>query len=254
MRAPRPGAVAAASVFAAFGATLVVTGLARPDAPPVRSQTRWVPAEALVEAPASTSPIASPSPSLSTVDPPTPESVPASESEPTPESVPAPAAARQAADQPAVAVPVTLEIPRIGVRTTVSGVGRDAAGAIAVPPAGAAAGRRAYWYRDLAAPGGLGPAVIVGHVDSRVDGPAVFYRLGELAPGDVVSVGRADGSTVRFVVRALGRYPKTAFPGDAVYGPTDAPALRLITCGGGFDSRHGSYLDNLVVFATVEGG
>ena len=242
MRAPRPAAFAAASVFAAFGATLVVTGLTRPDAPPVREQTRWVPAEALVEAPESTSPTPGPTPESSPG--PTPESVPAPALQTAPATAPAPAVAD-------VAPPVTLEIPRIGVRAAVSGVGRDAAGAIAVPAAGAAAGRRAYWYRDLGAPGATGPAVIVGHVDSRVDGPAVFYRLGELAPGDVVTVGRADGTSVRFVVRALGRYPKSAFPGDAVYGPTAAPALRLITCGGGFDRRHGTYLDNLVVFATA---
>jgi hypothetical protein len=62
-----------------------------------------------------------------------------------------------------------------------------------------------------------GPAVIVGHVDSR-RGPAVFHRLGELEAGDEVVVRRADGSQVRFVVQRLERWPKDAFPTEAVYG------------------------------------
>jgi hypothetical protein len=253
MRAPRPGALAASAVLAGFGAVLVVTGLTRPGEPPVRESTRWVPAEALIEAPPSSpsSPLPSsplPSFSLTPVDPRTEA-----------DSVPAPPAAGDdpggavsgGATRGDVAAPVRLEIPRIGVRTALGTVGRDAAGAIDVPQAGVSGGRDAFWYRGLVAPGAVGPAVLVGHVDSRTGGPAVFYRLGELTPGDAVTVRRADGSSVRFVVRALGRYPKAAFPGDAVYGPTPGPELRLITCGGGFDSRHGTYRDNLVVFATA---
>jgi hypothetical protein len=239
MRSPRPGAAAAAAVFAVFGLTLVWAGLARPGAPPVRSGVRWVPAEALVEAPASSAPSSS-------------GPAPSGPSETSPVGAPVPAAARPAAAAPeTVPQPVTLEIPSIGVRTALDPVGRDAAGSIDVPPAGVEGGRRAYWYRDLVRPGAVGPAVIVGHVDSRVGGPAVFYRLGELARGDVVTVRRADGSAVRFVVQGIGRYLKSAFPGDQVYAPTTGPTLRLITCGGAFDRSRATYLDNLVVFATA---
>ena len=44
--------------------------------------------------------------------------------------------------------------------------------------------------------------------------------------------------------------PKTDFPTLDVYGNTDSPELRLITCGGPFDSSAGSYVDNVVVFAS----
>lgn len=53
-------------------------------------------------------------------------------------------------------------------------------------------------------------------------------------------------STVRI---AWGR--KDAFPTEAVYGPTEQPELRLITCGGSFDRRRGSYGGNVVVFGSL---
>ncbi|MBW8767444.1 MAG: class F sortase, partial [Geodermatophilales bacterium] len=90
--------------------------------------------------------------------------------------------------------------------------------------------------------------VLAGHVDSTA-GPAVFFRLGELAAGDEVVVGRSDGTTVRFTVTRVARYPKAAFPTAEVYGPTPDAQLRLITCGGDFDRSRRSYADNVVVFA-----
>lgn len=43
---------------------------------------------------------------------------------------------------------------------------------------------------------------------------------------------------------------KDRFPTEAVYGPTPAPTLRLITCAGFFDSSSGHYVDNLIAYAT----
>jgi hypothetical protein len=97
------------------------------------------------------------------------------------------------------------------------------------------------------------PAVIAGHVDSHT-GPAAFYRLRDLRPGDLVRVVRADRRVVRFVVESLARIPKPALPADQVYGPTTAPALRLITCAGTFDHRRRSYRDNLLVSAAIAAG
>jgi sortase (surface protein transpeptidase) len=94
--------------------------------------------------------------------------------------------------------------------------------------------------------------VIAGHVDSRT-GPAVFYRLRELRPGDPVLVERADGTRLRFVVEATRSYPKDGFPTADVFGPVPSAALRLITCAGDFDRARGSYRDNLVVFARLAG-
>jgi hypothetical protein len=108
---------------------------------------------------------------------------------------------------------------------------------------------RAGWYAEGTAPGDIGPAVIAGHVDSKA-GPAVFYRLRELVPGDKVEVLRG-GTVVTFTVTRTAWYPKSAFPTDAVYGPTPDRQLRLITCGGVFNHALRSYRDNLVVYAVA---
>ena len=99
-------------------------------------------------------------------------------------------------------------------------------------------------------PGEVGPAVIEGHVDTKSN-VAVFFYLSRLHAGDRIVITRADARTVTFSVDSLASYPKSNFPTQLVYGPTAYPALRLITCGGTFDRRAGSYLNNIIVFAHV---
>jgi sortase (surface protein transpeptidase) len=144
--------------------------------------------------------------------------------------------------------PVHLAIPAIGVSTGLVPLGLNQDGTIAVPPLGRAA--PAGWYRYLATPGEVGPAVILGHVDSARDGPAVFYRLIDLRAGDQVSVRRADGQTAVFTVTRVEEYAKSHFPTGAVYGAQGHPELRLVTCGGEFDKVHRQYRGNVVVYAT----
>ncbi len=141
--------------------------------------------------------------------------------------------------------PQRVLVPRIGVDSTLVGLGIAADGSIEVPRDFGQAG----WLDVGPAPGQRGPAVIAGHVDSRT-GPAVFYRLRELRVGDAVTVQRADGRQVRFTVDDVQQYPKDRFPTDAVYGPSPGPVLRLITCGGSFDRASGHYRDNVVVYAS----
>jgi len=145
--------------------------------------------------------------------------------------------------------PTRLDIPAIGVRTSLMQLGLEEDGTIAVPPLGR--DEPAGWYRYLSAPGERGPAVILGHVDSAREGPAVFFRLGELAPGDQFTVDRADGWRAHFTVRRIGVYQKTEFPSDAVYGQVGGAEVRLVTCGGPFDRSTRHYRDNIVVFAAL---
>jgi hypothetical protein len=140
--------------------------------------------------------------------------------------------------------PARLEIPAIGVSTRLVRLGLLADGTMEVPRDYGVAG----WFTGGPMPGQLGPAVIAGHVDSKT-GPAVFYRLRDLRPGDQIRVVRADGRVVRFEVESLARYPKRDLPEEEVFGATTTPALRLITCAGDFDRSQRSYRDNLVVSA-----
>ncbi|PWU61024.1 class F sortase [Micromonospora globispora] len=145
--------------------------------------------------------------------------------------------------------PTTISIPRIGVNADVMTLGIDPDGTVQVPPLEQA--QRAGWYSPGPSPGEVGNAVIVGHVDSAKLGPAVFFDLGALKPGDRITVARQDGRNATFTVDSVKSYPKTSFPSELVYGASDKPSLRVVTCGGVFDRSARSYLDNIVVFATL---
>jgi sortase (surface protein transpeptidase) len=142
-------------------------------------------------------------------------------------------------------LPAHIDIADIGVSADVEPVVRNADGTLATPQNWNDAG----WYAEGVVPGEPGPAVIVGHRDSAADGAAVFYRLGELAPGADVTITERDGSTGHFVVDSLQQVAKSNFPTEQVYGPSAHRLLRLITCIGDFDFDARSYVDNLVVTA-----
>jgi len=154
----------------------------------------------------------------------------------------------QSAAPTPVAAPVSLTIPLIGVQTQLITLGLTSTGALQVPSTTSVAG----WYTGSPRPGAIGPAIIVGHIDSFT-GPGVFYRLSELKAGDRVYVKRADGTLVEFRVTSVQTYLKDQFPTEDVYGPVPDPELRLITCGGAFDAATGHYLSNIVVYATEVG-
>ena len=144
-----------------------------------------------------------------------------------------------------VARPVSLTIPLIGVKTNLITLGLAAGGAMQVPSTSTVAG----WFTGSPRPGAVGSSIIVGHVDSK-SGPGIFFRLPELKKGDDVYVKRSDGTTAEFRVTEVQEYPKDQFPTETVFGPTPDAELRLITCGGTFDSVTGHYLSNIIVYAS----
>jgi hypothetical protein len=182
--------------------------------------------------------------------PPAEITVPTQTPEPTATVRPKPARRTRARPKPARLTraprPVRVRIAAIGLDAPLIPLGLDANRALEVPERFDVAG----WWSGGYRPGEPGPAVIAGHVDSKT-GPAVFYRLGKLERGDAVTVERRDGSAVRFTVRDVRHYAKSAFPTRQVYGPTPRRALRLITCSGDFDRSTGHYVDNTVVYAEI---
>ena len=145
--------------------------------------------------------------------------------------------------------PVTVSIPAIGVSSNLLHLGVTADGMIQVPSLYTQASDAA-WYKYSATPGQIGTSVIEGHVDD-LQGPAIFFRLGALRPGDAIDVTLADGVTAVFRVTGVRQFLKSRFPADTVYGQASYPALRLITCGGTFDYATGHYLSSTVVFASL---
>lgn len=150
------------------------------------------------------------------------------------------------------ALPLSLNIPAIGVNSTLYQVGLNNDGTIAVPkpphfdnPA---------WYQYSPAPGQYGASVIVGHVDNYKTGPSVFYNLGKLLPGNTVSVVRSDHKTALFQVTVVRQYLKVDFPTLATYTSQNNDAeLRLITCSGVFNHTTGHYESNTIAFAKLVG-
>jgi hypothetical protein len=148
--------------------------------------------------------------------------------------------------------PVHVRISAIKVSSRLTVVGEHRDGTLQVPQPGPDYDKAA-WFRGSPAPGEPGPAVIEGHVDGKVNGPSVFYRLGDVKPGNMIRIRRQDGRSVSFVIYAVRVYAKSDFPRLTVYGNTSRPELRLITCGGSFDPHRkaGGYTSNVVVFAAV---
>jgi sortase (surface protein transpeptidase) len=222
----RPVRALIAVGLAIIGAALVWAALARPSTP---------------------EPALAPAPNDQSM-----RSTSSSASQPTPERPTAGADQTDLRDQTKGLVlpesePVAVSIPRIGVQSTLVELGRDTHGAMEVPGDPARAG----WFTPGPSPGALGPAVIAGHVTWN-GAPGVFHRLGAMRRGDQVTVTRKDGKTAVFTVSRVARFSKSQFPSQAVYGLIDYAGLRLITCGGTYDSARHKYLDNVVVFARLE--
>lgn len=179
---------------------------------------------------------------------------------PPPSSSPtAPAPPIDAAPIPATAVPAVppstaptkpkaFRVASIEARSELQHVGLRNDGTLEVPPG--SPGAPAAWFTGSPAPGEPGPAVILGHVNAEGGGPGIFADLRKLQPGDEVEIIREDGSTAVFSVQHGEQYPKDAFPSEKVYGNTEGPELRLITCDG-YDPKAGTFADNYVVYARL---
>lgn len=186
-----------------------------------------LPSATLMPTPVPTSPSDTPTP-------PRPSPTPSPTVVPTPSPTP----------PPAVGAPTRLRIPSIGVDASVESVGLTADGAMDVPKNYA----NVAWYNLGPKPGAPGNAVIDGHVDSKT-GPAVFWDLRKLRPGDEIFVIGVDGVERRFVVTAMQVYKRDAAPLEQIFGAAPGTHLNLITCDGVFDRTRKEYDSNLIVYA-----
>lgn len=148
--------------------------------------------------------------------------------------------------EPFVERPVRIRIPALGVDTVVQWVGLDEQGRMATPSNYV----DTAWYERGPIPGTIGNAVIAGHLDSA-SGPAVFYRLGDLRPGDEVIVLTSDGVELTFIVQSGETYAVADAPLERIFGPADDARLNLITCSGRFDRSVGEYDQRLVVYTVL---
>lgn len=169
-------------------------------------------------------------------------------------AVPAPAAA-----QPEVAAgplsptaapmanlsPIRLLIPKIAVNARIEARGLDANRNMETP----SDFNDVAWYNLGPTPGLPGNALLNGHVNWWT-GSAVFTRLAELRPGDMVVIVRGDGTRATFKVtsrRIVAANARIA----SLFAPSLVATLTLITCTGAWDVRIQSDTHRLLVSAVL---
>jgi sortase (surface protein transpeptidase) len=144
-------------------------------------------------------------------------------------------------------VPTHMTIPSIGVDAAVEQVGLTADRDIQAPQQW----MDAAWFSGGYQPGQRGNAIIAGHLDSTT-GPAVFWRLGSIQVGALITVD--NGATpLTFVVQQIQRYREGEAPLEQLTGSSNFARLNLITCSGTWDPVAKRYSDRTVVYAVLQG-
>src|SRR4029079_11588168 len=125
-----------------------------------------------------------------------------------------------------------LIIPKIGINAefSVKEVGTDGQMPNPNGPEDVAYYDFSQWDGLGGLPNKGGNIVLAGHVDYIRYGPAVFWRLHELEPGDVVQIQLTDGTMARYEVQ----FNKRIVAGDDDWTPivqaTADESVTLITC------------------------
>lgn len=97
------------------------------------------------------------------------------------------------------------------------------------------------WYDFTSKPGMGGNAVFSAHVDYINYGPAVFWNLSKLRPGDDVSIKLKDGTVIRYSVTVSYQIPVEQLDIHGLLAPTEAETVTLITCAGAYANNNYSH-------------
>ncbi len=152
-----------------------------------------------------------------------------------------------------------LKIPKLGIDAGVSP--RVVSGAVMPTPDGP---ENIAWY-DMSAFPGLGGAPGAGHnaifgahvdfnnhvdyADRHFIGPAIFFHLNVLVPGDIIEVDY-QGQVLKYQVTWAKKYPSDWSDWASIWsGDVKVDSITLFTCGGTFDYDSHSYSDRFVVRA-----
>lgn len=142
--------------------------------------------------------------------------------------------------------PERISIPSIGVDAEIEATGVLENGEMGVPGNLSQVG----WFEPGYKVGSKGHAVLAGHVDGP-SGPAIFYYLKNVEPGEKVTITGKDGREMVYIVRGKESYVTDEAPVEEIFGSSDSRMINLITCTGTFTSKTSSYEERLVVTAEL---
>ncbi|SDJ46702.1 LPXTG-site transpeptidase (sortase) family protein [Salimicrobium halophilum] len=148
---------------------------------------------------------------------------------------------------PEAGTPKHIRIPAIKVNAPVIATDLDENNEMIVPDNG----EEVAWFEPGREPGSQGNAVLAGHVDDY-NGPAVFFDLEKLQPGDEIEITDENDVTMTFVVDKLEAYPLGEAPLREVFGPEDDRKMNLLTCTGLYNASAGTHEERLVVYTTLQ--
>lgn len=154
-------------------------------------------------------------------------------------------------------VPTRIDIPAIGVNTTVEHRGtvrtkNPFTGRMVTAFGVPSSMRTTSWWSDGPEPGSGQMAVILGH--TQVGGYGVFNHLDRLQRGSPLTLSAANGATLHLQVLGppvTGLDKATSALSDTLNQHPAGAAVALVTCGGQFDQDVHASEDNVVVFASV---
>ncbi len=147
--------------------------------------------------------------------------------------------------------PIALQVDSVGIDAPIE-LGAVVDG-VMVDPSGPWV---VSWYEPLGKIGEGGNVVMAGHVDYYTVGPAVFWDVRNLLPGDIIRVVGENGENFEYAVEWMQQYnvltdltPEVIQ--TQIVGDTGQESLTLITCGGEFDPVTGEYNQRWVVRANL---
>ena len=140
--------------------------------------------------------------------------------------------------------PAGIEVPSIGIEAEVEQV-HIINGVMEAPDDPWKVG----WYPQLAFPGQGANVVMAGHKDWWDVGPAVFWDLTEIAPGDEIRLTSAGDDVLTYIVSSVDGI-SAATPPSEYTAEVGHEQLTLITCSGSFNGA--SYDERLIVRALLD--
>jgi hypothetical protein len=155
------------------------------------------------------------------------------------------------APPPVSVAPIELQADKIGLAAPVE-MGQVVDG-VMVDPSGPWV---VVWYENLGKVGDGGNVVMAGHVDYWSVGPAIFWNIRDLLPGDSLRLLGENGESFEYAVEWTYLYDVATeltpeVIQNEIVADTGQESLTLITCGGEFVPETAEYLQRYVVRANL---